>query len=129
MKRETRVERITRYETMLHEVTEVLRKAEQVIDEYKAVCPKIKALEKYYTSPTWKRDFKASEEGKLPEDLLCGVLSEDGINDVLDEDLALREELKGVCGETVVAYAEGNVGAEYARSAKLGGYFTPKNEE
>jgi hypothetical protein len=39
------------------------------------------------------------------------------------------KELKGIYGETVVAYAEGNVGAEYARSAKLGGYFTPKNEE
>ena len=96
MKRETRVERITRYETMLHEVTEVLRKAEQVIDEYKAVCPKIKALEKYYTSPTWKRDFKASEEGKLPADLPAGVLSEDGINDVLDEALALRDKMKAL---------------------------------
>ena len=96
MKRETRVERITRYETMLNEVTEVLRKAEQAIDEYEAVRPKVEALEKYYTSPTWKRDFKASEEGKLPADLPAGVLSEDGINDVLDDDLTLREKMKAL---------------------------------
>ena len=94
MKRETRVERITRYETMFNEVTETLRKAEQAIDEYKAVRPKVEALEQYYTSPTWKRDFKASEEGKLPADLPAGVLSEDGINDVLDDDRALLEKLK-----------------------------------
>ena len=94
MKRETRVERITRYETMLNEVTETLRKAEQAIDEYEAVRPKVEALEQYYTSPTWKRDFKASEEGKLPADLPAGVLSEDGINDVLDDDRALLEKLK-----------------------------------
>ena len=94
MKRETRVERITRYETMLNEVTEVIRKAEQAVDAYEAVRPKIKALEKYYTSPTWKRDFSASEKGQLPKDLPCGVLSEDGINDILDEDLALREKVR-----------------------------------
>ena len=96
MKRETRVERITRYEKMLNEVTEVLRKAEQAVDEFKAVRPKVEALEKYYTSPAWKRDFKASEEGKLPANLPAGVLSEDGINDVLDDALALRDKMKAL---------------------------------
>ena len=98
MKRESRVERITRYETMLNEVTEVLRKAEQAIGAYEAVRPKIKALEEYYTGPTWKRDFNASEKGQLPKDLPCGVLSEDGINDILDDDLALRERVRELFG-------------------------------
>ena len=98
MKRETRVERITRYETMLNEVTEVLRKAEQAIDEYEAIRPKIIALEQYYTSAAWKRDFSASEKGQLPEDLPCGVLSEDGISDVLDDDLELMKRIRELFG-------------------------------
>ena len=37
-------------------------------------------------------------------------------------------ELKGVYGDTVVAYADDKTGPEYAKSAKLGGYFTPKSD-
>ncbi|MBQ5409001.1 MAG: DUF4298 domain-containing protein, partial [Muribaculaceae bacterium] len=32
----------------------------------------------------WEKDFADSEAGRLPSDLKCGVLSEDGIWDVLD---------------------------------------------
>ena len=93
MKRETRTERVRRYETMLNEVTEVLGITEKALDAYEAVRPKIEALKEYYASAAWKRDFSASEKGLLPADLPSGVLSEDGINDVLDEDLALLERI------------------------------------
>jgi len=41
-------------------------------------------LSAYYTSDDWKRDFAADEAGLLPKDLKRGVLSEDGIYDLLD---------------------------------------------
>ena len=44
----------------------------------------LKALSDYYSSPAWKRDFASDEVGLLPKDLKRGVLSEDGIYDLLE---------------------------------------------
>ena len=44
----------------------------------------LKALSEYYGSPAWKRDFAADEAGILPEELSRGVLSEDGVYDLLE---------------------------------------------
>ena len=38
----------------------------------------------YYTSPEWQEDYAADEAGLLPEGLKRGVLSQDGISDLLD---------------------------------------------
>ena len=40
-------------------------------------------LSKYYGSELWKQDFAADEAGNLPPDLKRGVLSEDGIWNLL----------------------------------------------
>ena len=45
----------------------------------------MKELEDYYLSYEWKKDFEADEEGLLPGDLKRGVLSEDGIYDLLEQ--------------------------------------------
>lgn len=42
-------------------------------------------LSDYYSSPAWKRDFASDEAGLLPKELKRGVLSEDGIYDLLDK--------------------------------------------
>ena len=101
-KKEQQIERIRYYEEALNEVKSVLGKLEGALDEYEAVRPKIGELEKYYTSAEWKKDFSASEKGKLPEDLLCGVLSEDGISDMLDDDAAIKEKIRELFGENEV---------------------------
>ena len=43
------------------------------------------ALRRYYESPQWKRDFLADEAGLLPRGFPRGVLSEDGLYDLLEE--------------------------------------------
>ena len=43
------------------------------------------ALRRYYESPAWKRDFLADEAGLLPRGLRRGVLSQDGLYDLLEE--------------------------------------------
>ena len=45
----------------------------------------ISELEAYYTSDEWKQDFAADEAGLLPKGLKRGVLSEDGIYNLLEE--------------------------------------------
>ena len=42
-------------------------------------------LEAYYTSDEWKRDFEADEAGLLPKKLPRGVLSEDGLYELLED--------------------------------------------
>ena len=42
-------------------------------------------LSKYYGSELWKLDFAADEAGNLPPDLKRGVLSEDGIWNLLSD--------------------------------------------
>ena len=45
----------------------------------------LKDLSEYYGSAAWKRDLAADEAGLLPQDLKRGVLSEDGIYNLLEQ--------------------------------------------
>ena len=49
----------------------------------KTINEDIAELSKYYSSELWKLDFAADETGNLPPDLKRGVLSEDGIWNLL----------------------------------------------
>ena len=49
------------------------------------LCEMLKELRAYYVSDAWKRDFSADEAGLLPQELKRGVLSEDGIYDLLEK--------------------------------------------
>ena len=55
------------------------------LDNYEAVKEDIAELERYYGSEAWKQDFAADEAGLLPADLKRGVLSEDGVWNLLEE--------------------------------------------
>ena len=59
----------------------------------------ITILEAYYTSPAWRTDFEADEAGLLPPDLKRGVLSEDGIYNLLEEYKRVEEEMKEMMEE------------------------------
>ena len=81
----TRIERITHMEGLLDKSTEVIARLEQALEDFAALQPDIAELQAYYTSPLWRKDFEADEAGKLPKDLKRGVLSEDGVWNVLED--------------------------------------------
>ena len=89
----TREERIAHYEKILDRTADAIRNLEAALDEYEAICPLLQELERYYTGPEWKADFDADAAGTLPQDLKRGVLSEDGIDDVLSDFRDLEERL------------------------------------
>ena len=65
---------------------ERVEKYERLFDET-AISPdpeKQAALETYYTSGQWLEDYEADERGELPPDLKRGVLSQDGMYDLLE---------------------------------------------
>ena len=51
----------------------------------KAIKEDVAELSKYYGSELWKQDLAADEAGNLPADLKRGVLSEDGIWNLLSD--------------------------------------------
>ena len=54
-------------------------------DSLKVIEKDVAELSKYYGSKLWKQDFAADEAGILPPDLKRGVLSEDGIWNLLSD--------------------------------------------
>ena len=87
------IERIQHYETLLDRITPVLENLEEALDAFEGIQEDVKELAAYYEDDDWREDFEADEAGKLPADLKRGVLSEDGIYDVLSGHYALTIRL------------------------------------
>ena len=93
-------ERIEEMEKHFERASEVVDRLSSTLDDYTKVQESIKALESYYDSKEWKKDFRDDEKGLLPPDLKRGVLSEDGIWNLLEEVRELKERMQT---ETTVA--------------------------
>ena len=65
-----------------------------VLDKYEEAQVSIAALSDYYGSDDWKKDFADDEAGRLPAGLKRGVLSEDGIWNLLADNRDLMERLR-----------------------------------
>ena len=109
------VSRITQMEALFTKCEEAVRQLHQVIENKASINPDLtnftsvlkvfnadlkdltsafSTLEAYYTSPAWRTDFEADEAGLLPPDLKRGVLSEDGIYNLLEEYKRVEEEME-----------------------------------
>jgi hypothetical protein len=86
-------ERIQHFEALLDRVAPVLENLEKALDAFDGIQADVQELAAYYDGEVWKEDFEADEAGLLPPDLKRGVLSEDGIYDVLSDHYALTVRL------------------------------------
>lgn len=73
-------DRITRMEKIMERVEQASKTGAEY-DWYKS---DVDTLSAYY-SGYWRKDFEMDEEGIFPEDMKRGVLSEDGLYDLLEE--------------------------------------------
>ena len=71
-----------------------LKRLSSALDKYEEAKADIAALASYYGSNDWKQDFAADEAGRLPKNLKRGVLSEDGIWNLLEEHRELQNRIK-----------------------------------
>ncbi len=62
----------------------------EALSKYDGALEKLKEVSDYYGSDEWLEDLEADENGLLPSDLKRGVLSEDGIYNMLED----NDELK-----------------------------------
>lgn len=82
----TQVERIQKFEEIFDETRRRLEEAERGnLKDLRDYQGKIEELRAYYESNDWLSDYDDSNDGKLPENLKCGVLSEDGVYNMLME--------------------------------------------
>ena len=88
------LQRIRQMERHLARAASALKRLSSALDKYEEAKADIAALASYYGSNDWKQDVAADEAGLLPKNLKRGVLSEDGIWNLLEEHRELQERMK-----------------------------------
>ena len=78
------IARISRMEEIFDELIEVWKNKPDELSAG-AAQEKVAVLSAYYTSGEWLNDYTLDEQHLLPQDLKRGVLSQDGLYDLLCE--------------------------------------------
>lgn len=99
------VERVARMEEASKRVENMLVQLNQGLDSYSQVQHEIEILEKYLDSKQWHADFEADEAGKLPADMPRGVLSEDGLYNLLSRVEDVKERFVDIVRDMTVEEA------------------------
>lgn len=79
------VERIERMERYFEEIQSAVTKNRSAVFEDEKLNRKWKELLQYYEDGQWMKDYERDERGELPVGLKRGVLSEDGVYNLLTE--------------------------------------------
>lgn len=87
-----RIHRIRGMEDIFDRALSIIAALDESSGQSKSVTKEIETLIAYYESDLWREDFEADEEGRLPADLKRGVLSEDGIYNLLTDYQRLTEQ-------------------------------------
>ncbi|MBR6624109.1 MAG: DUF4298 domain-containing protein [Ruminococcus sp.] len=73
------------------------------ISENPEISTMLDALTSYYESKQWLADYEADERGEIPHDLKRGVLSEDGVYNLLSELKTLTENQNSISANSVMS--------------------------
>jgi hypothetical protein len=92
------LERIEEMERKIILASAAVRELESALAQYRDCQRDIRALEAYLNSEERREDLAADEAGLLPASLRRGVLSEDGIYNLLEENDELRQSLQSLFG-------------------------------
>ena len=93
---QTIIERVKQMEQYMDEVRNAVNNDVNAITDDNDIKEKIAILTQYYEGGQWLQDYDCDARGELPEDLKRGVLSQDGLYDLLrevDEQKALRKRM------------------------------------
>ena len=88
------MENLNRMEEIYQKANATLNALEADISQLQLVQDDLQKLSDYYSSKQWRKDFEADEKGLFPKDLKRGVLSEDGIYNLLERNKEIMEVLK-----------------------------------
>lgn len=77
------IERIEYMERLFDEVSNAVAADGDRVLRDAAIKEKVKILTRYYDNGQWLKDYKCDERGELPPGLKRGILSEDGMYNLL----------------------------------------------
>ena len=80
-------DRISQMEQRLERTTAAVEALEAALEQYQAVRDDLASLDTYLGSAEWHADRADDEAGRLPDGLKRGVLSEDAVWNLLEDDM------------------------------------------
>jgi hypothetical protein len=92
-------QRIREMEQRMDKASTAVMQLSAALDGYTAAQEAIRQLSAYYGSDEWKQDLADDEAGRLPQDLKRGVLSEDGIWNLLEDNKELLARIREMVSE------------------------------
>ena len=87
------IDRVKQMELRMERAAKAVMELSVALENYEAAQGDIAAIKEYYGSEEWKQDYADDEAGLLPADLKRGVLSEDGIWNLLSDTSELNKRL------------------------------------
>ena len=87
-------DRISSMEQHMERASSAIINFSAALDKYIEAQQSIAALSDYYGSDEWKQDYADDEAARLPAGLKRGVLSEDGIWNLLSDAKELDDRLR-----------------------------------
>ena len=91
------LQRIAAMEAAFDRTAAAVQALEKALDEYQTVKPDIDRLTDYLETGAWREDFEADEAGLVPKGLKRGVLSEDGLYDLLSDIVLVNQQMQDIC--------------------------------
>ncbi len=88
------LQRIAAMEAAFDRTALAVQMLESALDTYETIKVDIDRLTEYLESGAWREDYEADEAGLVPPDLKRGVLSEDGLYDLLAYIVRVNEHLR-----------------------------------
>ena len=92
--RNVQIERIRQMEQRFNKALAIIQEPTKTPESLEAIKEDIAILDEYYGSEVWRQDFADDEAGRLPKGLKRGVLSEDGIWNLLSDYRELNKNKK-----------------------------------
>lgn len=93
------IERIRRTELYFDIISYVLKTSPRAILHDAYISAMVSELTAYYDGGLWLEDFQLDERGELPKELRRGVLSEDGVYNLICDIRALSDNETDGCDE------------------------------
>lgn len=95
------IDRISKMEQNLDDAEAAISSLRSALEEYISVQPNIVELYEYYKGGDWMKDYETDAEGLLPHGLKRGVLSEDGIFNMMSDNRELLDEMAKLSNEII----------------------------
>ncbi len=95
------VENIKQMEQILDEHSKCIEDLQKALGKFDKSQKEFDKLKEYYGSEQFMQDYEDSNEDKLPDDLKCGVLSEDAVFDLIGDNFHTAVEMLEIATEII----------------------------